>query len=51
MDMALNEYKYLTSACWDRIYQSLTIDMTKDKNTRRYGLGLKSILVPGSSLF
>ena len=31
MDMTLDEFKYLTSTCWDEKYQSLTIDMTKDK--------------------
>ena len=31
MDMTLNEFKYLTSICWDKQYQPLTIDMTKDK--------------------
>ena len=31
MDMTLNEFKYLTSTCWNKNYQQLTIDMTKDK--------------------
>ena len=31
MDMTHNEFKYLTSTCWDKKYQPLTIDMTKDK--------------------
>ena len=51
MDMTLDEFKYLTSTCWIKIYQPLTIDMTKDKNTGRYRLGLYSIFVPDSSPF
>ena len=39
----------LTSTCWDKKYQPLTIDMTKDKYTGRYGLGLNSLFVPNSS--
>ena len=31
MDMTLNEFKLLTSTCWNKNYQPLTIDMTKDK--------------------
>ena len=33
MDMTLNEFKLLTSTCWNEKYQPLTIDMTKDKYT------------------
>ena len=33
MDMNLNEFKLLTSTCWNKNYQPLTIDMTKDKYT------------------
>ena len=33
--MTLNEVKYLTSTCWDKKYQPLIIDMTKDKYTGR----------------
>ena len=51
MDMNLNEFKYLTSTCWNEKYQPLTIDMTKDKYTGRYRLGLNSIFVPNSSPF
>ena len=32
MDMTLNKFKYLTSTCWDKKHQPLTIDMTRDKN-------------------
>ena len=49
MDMTLNEFKFLTSTCWNKSYQPLTIDLTKDKNTGRYRLGLNSIFVPDSS--
>ena len=51
MDMTLDEFKYLTSTCCDQNYQPLTIDMTKDKHTGRYRLGLNSIFVPDSSPF
>ena len=51
MDMTLNEFKLLTSSCWIEKYQPLTIDMTKDKYTGRYRLGLNSIFVPNSSPF
>ena len=51
MDMALTEFKLLTSTCWNKNYQSFTIDMTKDENTGRYRLGLNSIFVPDSSPF
>ena len=30
IDMTLNEFKYITSTCWNEKYQPLTIDMTKD---------------------
>ena len=51
MDMNLNEFKLLTSTCWNKIYQPLTVDMAKDKYTGRYRLGLNSIIVPDSSPF
>ena len=51
MNMALIEFKYLTSTCWDKKYQPLTIDMTKDNYTGRYRLGLKDFFVPDSSPF
>ena len=51
MDMNLNEFKYLTSTCWNEKYHPLTIDMTTDKFTGRYRLGLNSIFVPDSSPF
>ena len=51
MDMKLNGFKYLTSTCWDEKYPALTIDMTKDKYTDRYRLGLNSLFVPNSNPF
>ena len=51
MDMTLNDFKLLTSTCWSEKYQPLTIDMTKDKFSGRYRLGLNSIFVPDSSQF
>ena len=49
--MTLNEFKLLTSTCWNEKYQPLTIDMTKDKNTGRYRSGLNSIFVPNTTPF
>ena len=51
MDMTLNEFKFLTSTCWNEKYQPLTNDMTKETYTGRYRLGLNSIFVPNSSPF
>ena len=51
MDMTPNEFKLLTSTCWNEKYQPLTIDMTKDKYTGRYRLGLNSIFVPDTTPF
>ena len=51
MDMTLVEFKYLTITCWNKNYQPLTIDMTKDKICGSYRLGLNSKFVPDSSLF
>ena len=36
MDMTLDEFKYLTSTCWNKNYQPLSIVMTKDNFTGRY---------------
>ena len=51
MDMTLSKFKYLTSTCWDKKYEPLTIDMTRDKYTGRYQLGLISMFIPDSSPF
>ena len=51
MDMTLKEFKILTSTCWNKNYQPLTVDMTKDKYQGRYRLGLCSIFVPDSLPF
>ena len=51
MNLILDEFKYLTSTCWNQFYKTLTIDMTKEKNTGRYRLGLTSTFVPNSSPF
>ena len=51
MDMTLNEFKLITSTCWNKNYQPITIDMRKDKYTGRYQLGLNSIFVPNSNPF
>ena len=49
MDITLNEFKFLTSLCWNEKYQPFFIDMTKGKYLGRYGLGLNSMFVPNSS--
>ena len=51
MDMTPNEFRNLTNICWNEKYQPLTIDMTEDKYTGRYRLGLNSISVSDSSPF
>ena len=51
MDMTLNEFKLLTSICWNENYRPLTIDMTKDKYQGRYRLGLHSIFIPNTTTF
>ena len=51
MDRTSDEFEYLTSTCWNEKYQPLTIDMTKDKDTGRCRLGLKSIFVTNSNPF
>ena len=51
MDMTLNEFKYLTNISWDKKYQPLTIDMTKDKYTGKYRLNLNKIFVPNTTPF
>ena len=51
MDKTFNEFKILTSTCWNENYQPLTIDMTKDKYHGRYRLGLNSLFVPNSNPF
>ena len=51
MDMTLNEFKLLTSTCWNKNYQPLTIDMTKTAYDGRYELGLNNIFVPDTNPF
>ena len=51
MDMTLNEFKLLTSSCWNEKYQPLRIDMTKDKDIGKYSLGINSIFITDSSPF
>ena len=36
MDTTLDEFKYLTSNCWNEKYQPLTIDMSRNKYTGRH---------------
>ena len=51
MDMTFDEFKYLTSVCWNEKYQPLIIDMSRDKFVGLYRLGLNSIFVPSTSHF
>ena len=51
IDMTLSEFKYLTSTCWNKNYQPLTIDMTKDRYQGRYRLRLNNIFVPDTTPF
>ena len=51
IDMTVNEFRYLKSTGWNEKHFPLTIDMTKDKYTGRYRLGLDSLFVPNSSPF
>ena len=48
MDMTLNDFKYLTSTCRNEKHQPLKIDMTEDKYTGLFRLGLNSSFVPNS---
>ena len=51
IDMTLNESKLLTSTSWNEKYQTLTIDMTKDRYQGRYRLGLQYRCIPDTSPF
>ena len=51
MDKILTEFKHLTSVCWNKKYHPLRNDMTKDKYTGRYRLGLNNICIPDSNPF
>ena len=51
MDLTLNEFKNLPNICWNEKYRPLTIDLSKNKYTGCYRLGLKSIVVPDSFSF
>ena len=39
-DIALNEFKYPISTCWDKFYLPLTIDLKGDNFTGRHRPGL-----------
>ena len=51
MDMTLKEFKLITSNSWSQKNQPLTIDISRDKCTGRYRLGLSSIVVPDKNTF
>ena len=50
-DMTLIGNKQITSSCWYERYQTLTIDMTKNKYAGRYRLGLNSLFVPDTTFW
>ena len=49
--MTISEFRILGNICWQTIFQPLTIDMSKDKYSGRYRLGLNTIFVPASNPF
>ena len=51
MDMTNKGIKYLSSSCSGEKYQPLAIDMTENKKTGRYRLGLNSLFVPNTNPF
>ena len=51
MDFTLNEIKLLTSTCWNKNYQPLTNNMTKDRYHGQHRLGLNNIFVPDTTPF
>ena len=51
MDMNLNQFKLSISTCWNEKYQPLTVDMTEDKYTGLYRLGLNNLFVPDKKPF
>ena len=46
VDMTFNEFNLLTSTCWNEKYHPFRIDMTNNKLTGRYRLGLNTKFVP-----
>ena len=51
MGMTLDEIIFLTSIFWDEKYQPPTSDMSRDKFSWHYPLGLVSMIVPDSNPF
>ena len=49
MYMTHNEFKNLTSIYWKVKYKPPTVDMTKEKDTGRYRLGLNFLFVPSTN--
>ena len=47
--MTLNECKLLTNTFWNEECKPFTFDLTKDKDTACYRLGLYSLFVPPDS--
>ena len=50
-DVTVNEFKLLTSTCWNEKPRPFTFDMIKDKYTSRYRLGINSKFIPDSYTF
>ena len=44
MGMTVNDFKSLANICWNEKYQPLTIDMTKDKISRKISIGIKQYI-------
>ena len=42
VDLTLNEFKLLTSTCWNEKYQPVTIDMTKNKLSIRINFNIRT---------
>ena len=51
MDMTLNEFKLLTSTCWNEKYQPLVIVTSNEKYTGLYRFELNSIFFPDANPF
>ena len=51
LDMTFNEINLVTSTCWNGYYQTLTTDITKDKDTGWYRPNLNSIPVADTKPF
>ena len=51
MDTTPNQFKLLTSTCWNGKYQTLITNKTKEKYTGHYRLGLNSSFIRDTNPF